>query len=644
MKRMFTLKTIAQLFFEPPSRLPVLLWILMMVIAGSAAHAQLGSGWVEYSPTKKVHLDNEAGLQIYNWTPYKSVCSPTICADYTYDSGTDEETFRLFDGRTNRSEIRLLNDYSQGSRQFEGYVTFYAPLDDESLMQIFGSTEGATQVMIRGYAANGGSMRGAGKTLATNVYGKEVKVNVIHLQEDVGNMIQIYINDVKMAEIPDNEAVSNYHKYGNYGTLRTDEAVVKWRRVRSFRDGYAPGTTPPPAPTTNPFDLTDNGGTITAQYSNTSKPAENYPSLIDNTHTTKYYQSGRKALWVQYRSTVPAIVTRYTITSANDVPDRDPRDWNLAGSNDGVNWTVLDSRTGQSFSSRFLKKTYSFENTFSFTYYRLNITANNGNTGTQFAEWELFQRKNQEISFGAIPEKTFGDEPFEISANSSSELPVDIEIVSGPATISDGVLTITGAGLVTLRASQQGNENYFPAAAEQSFVVNKAPQTLSFAAMAPKNKNEVVTLSAVSSAGLPVVYSITSGPGSVSGNNLSFTGEGTVTVEASQPGNENYLAAAPVSQTILVYGEDAKKDGIKIQVYPNPTHGIFKVKLENKNEGQPYTFIVFDDRGNPVALEIIPKGAKKYDVDFNLGASQSGIYYLHVSDGVQTYVRVIIKQ
>lgn len=215
--------------------------ITFISILSTNVHAQLGSGWVQYSPTKKIHLDNEDGLQIYNWTSSKSVCSP-VCADYSYASSTETETFRLLDNRTNRSEIRLQNDYSTGSRQFEGYVTFYAPLNDESLMQIFGSTSGATQLMIRGYAASGGSIRGAGQTLATNVYGKDVRVNVIHLQENAGNKIIIYINGVKKAEMADNESVSNYHKYGNYGTLTTDEAVVKWRRVRNYKDGRAPSS------------------------------------------------------------------------------------------------------------------------------------------------------------------------------------------------------------------------------------------------------------------------------------------------------------------------------------------------------------------------------------------------------------------
>lgn len=215
--------------------------LLVLLVPCLSLQAQLGSGWVSYSPTKKIHLDNEAGLQTFNWSAYQSVCSP-VCADYTYTSSDDTELFRLFDNRTNRSEIRLQNEYSTGSRQFEGYVTIYAPLEDESLMQIFGSTSGATQMMIRGYAADGGSLRGAGQTLATGIYGIELRINVIHLQEDVGNKIFIYVNGVKKAEIADNEAVTNYHKYGNYGTLTTDEAVVKWRKARFFRDGTAPST------------------------------------------------------------------------------------------------------------------------------------------------------------------------------------------------------------------------------------------------------------------------------------------------------------------------------------------------------------------------------------------------------------------
>lgn len=135
-------------------------------------------------------------------------------------------------------------------------------------------------------------------------------------------------------------------------------------------------------------DITDIGGTISAQYSNTVQTGENYPNLIDNSTATKYYIP-QTSLWVQYRSPFTAVVTQYAITSANDASTRDPKDWTLQGSNNGSSWTNLDTRTGETFASRLLRKTYSFTNTTSYTYYRLNISAVNGATAAQFAEWEL---------------------------------------------------------------------------------------------------------------------------------------------------------------------------------------------------------------------------------------------------------------
>jgi hypothetical protein len=197
----------------------------------------LGTGWVQYSPTKKIHLNDDVDLQIYDWISSKSVCSP-VCADYKYDSTTDTETFRILDNRSNRAEIRLQNEYSSGSRQFQGYVRFDTPLDDESLMQVFGSTTGATQLMIRGYSANNGELRGGGKTLSTGCYGVERRVNMIHRQ---GQDFRMYINGSLKNTIADSEAVTNYHKYGVYGTLHTGAVTVKWRAARSYKDGQPPG-------------------------------------------------------------------------------------------------------------------------------------------------------------------------------------------------------------------------------------------------------------------------------------------------------------------------------------------------------------------------------------------------------------------
>jgi hypothetical protein len=73
----------------------------------------------------------------------------------------------------------------------------------------------------------------------------------------------------------------------------------------------------------------------------------------------------------------------------------------------------------------------------------------------------------QSILFGVIPERNFGSAPFSLSAASTSGLPVVFEVVSGPAVVSGSMLTITGAGVVTVRASQPGNLDFLAAAPVQ---------------------------------------------------------------------------------------------------------------------------------------------------------------------------------
>jgi hypothetical protein len=91
-------------------------------------------------------------------------------------------------------------------------------------------------------------------------------------------------------------------------------------------------------------------------------------------------------------------------------------------------------------------------------------------------------KTGQTITFGALSGKTFGDAPFGVSATASSGLPVSFGIVSGPATVSGNTITITGAGLVTVRASQAGNDTYNAASdVDQLFTVNKATPTITWA-------------------------------------------------------------------------------------------------------------------------------------------------------------------
>ena len=78
----------------------------------------------------------------------------------------------------------------------------------------------------------------------------------------------------------------------------------------------------------------------------------------------------------------------------------------------------------------------------------------------------------QAISFGFLSRQVFGDAPFALSASSSSGLPVSFVILSGPAVVDGNIVTLTGTGLVVVRASQPGDATYAPAPyADQVLIV-----------------------------------------------------------------------------------------------------------------------------------------------------------------------------
>ncbi|AEL26917.1 T9SS type A sorting domain-containing protein [Cyclobacterium marinum] len=163
------------------------------------------------------------------------------------------------------------------------------------------------------------------------------------------------------------------------------------------------------------------------------------------------------------------------------------------------------------------------------------------------------EKANQEITFGSISKKTYGDEPFTVAATADSELPVTISLVGGPGTISGSKVTITGAGTINVKATQAGNDNYNATSEEKEITVEKAEQTITFANLPDKTYgDQPVNLSASSSSGLPVTLKVKSGPGKISGTKLTIEGAGAIVITASQPGNDNYKTASEVNRTQTV--------------------------------------------------------------------------------------------
>ena len=145
-----------------------------------------------------------------------------------------------------------------------------------------------------------------------------------------------------------------------------------------------------------------------------------------------------------------------------------------------------------------------------------------------------------------------------VSASSSSGLPVSLSLdansvatLNGNTTNGAGVLDGVGAaGFVYLRAQQGGGANHL-AATDATLTINveKDNQAITFNSLpAQVTTNAPFALSATADSGLPVSFSVVSGPATVSSNNVTITGAGKVVIQASQAGNSAYNPAPDVNQ------------------------------------------------------------------------------------------------
>lgn len=258
------------------------------------------------------------------------------------------------------------------------------------------------------------------------------------------------------------------------------------------------------------------------------------------------------------------------------------------------------------------------------------------------------QKAAQTITFNALPAKTYGNADFAPGATATSGLPVTYTS-SDPnvATIVNGNIHITGAGTVTVTATQAGDGNYNAATAiPQQLIVAKATQTIQFGAMITRTAGEpAFDPGATASSGLPITYIIeNTSIATLSGNLVSPILAGITKVTATQPGNNNYEPATPVEQNLEVTGiigyikvNDAvtpNGDGINdflmiegIRQFPDNQLYISNAsgKIVFEARGYNNTGNVFkglDNKGNKLS-----KGVHYYVLIYQ-GTKQSGFFVL----------------
>jgi photosystem II stability/assembly factor-like uncharacterized protein len=163
---------------------------------------------------------------------------------------------------------------------------------------------------------------------------------------------------------------------------------------------------------------------------------------------------------------------------------------------------------------------------------------------------------NQSITFADLPAATFGQSPITLTATASSSLSVSyISSNTSVATVAGNKLTIVGPGTTVITASQSGSSSYNPApSVQKSLVVNLTSQTITFDALATVTYGQgPITLTASASSGLPVSFiSSNTAIASVAGNKITIVDVGSVTITATQPGNNYYNPASSIDRVLIV--------------------------------------------------------------------------------------------
>ncbi len=270
----------------------------------------------------------------------KAIVNNTSFANFTYEA----------DLSISGGDAGLIFRVSNPSTGTDAYSGYYAGLN-------------STGYVVLGKASNNWTrLATSNMTLSANtIYHMKVTAN--------GSNIQVFVDDMSNPKIN----ATDFSFFSGAIGVRTFGSAAIFDNISVIPTAASKCT----------------GGTIGVS-SSASPSGEDATKTFDGSASTKWLIREPTG-WIQYHfGGIAWAVNQYTITSANDYPARDPKDWTFQGSNDGTNWITLDTRSNESFSSRYLKKTYTFTNDTAYKIYRFLVTANSGDPYLQTAEIEMF--------------------------------------------------------------------------------------------------------------------------------------------------------------------------------------------------------------------------------------------------------------
>lgn len=180
-----------------------------------------GTGWVKRDFTYNIHKP---------W-------NVNVNERYSYNASTnehrfwiykDDEPFKQNDTTSPRCEMKINNNYTSGNHQFE--ADFYAVQgsDRPCVMQVWLGF----MMKISGTEEGGSYWWHQSKELKKNIYGKWVRVNIVHITSE--GKIYIYIDNEFITSVNANiNSDEVYFKCGVY-TTRSDKSEVWIRNINYY--------------------------------------------------------------------------------------------------------------------------------------------------------------------------------------------------------------------------------------------------------------------------------------------------------------------------------------------------------------------------------------------------------------------------
>ncbi|QZE15101.1 T9SS type A sorting domain-containing protein [Halosquirtibacter laminarini] len=217
-----------------------------------------------------------------------------------------------------------------------------------------------------------------------------------------------------------------------------------------------------------------------------------------------------------------------------------------------------------------LKVSYEVQNTNIATVAGNTVTIKNAGTTTVVARTEnnpnfvsveatcnlVVNRAAAVIQFKEIANKTYGDKIFRLEATASENAAVSFESNNeSVASVTRDVVTIKGAGIAVITARCDASSNYVASSVSKTLTVEKSNASISFDAIAAVTYGDpAFSLGATLSHNQGALVYSSSNPSvaTVIDGEVDIVGAGTTTITVSNESSDNYLAAASVSQELVV--------------------------------------------------------------------------------------------